>query len=126
MTTKKTTTKKKSQTRKKAAVLSAYDKSLGNVSETCKSVGISRETFYRWQREDNDFRSKVEETNEANIDFAEATLLRNIREGKETSLIFYLKTKGKKRGYIESVENNVTINPFLDLMKAATSEDEQE
>jgi hypothetical protein len=42
----------------------------------------------------------VEET----IDFAEAQLLKNIKDGKEPSLIFFLKTKAKHRGYVEKVE----------------------
>ena len=31
-------------------------------------------------------------------------LYKNIKDGRETSLIFYLKTKGKQRGYIEKQE----------------------
>jgi len=113
----------KPRTKKKSAVLTSYEKSFGNISVTCKTVGISRETFYRWLKEDPKFKAKIEEVDESNIDFAETTLLKNIREGKETSLIFYLKTKGKKRGYIETVDSNVTVNPFLELMKFATSND---
>ena len=115
MTTKKRVTKVRAK--KKLALLDAYDKSLGNVSTACKMVGLSRETFYRWRREDEAFQDAVNEVDEANIDFAETALLKNIREGKETSLIFYLKTKGKDRGYIERVEQEVTINPFEDVMK---------
>lgn len=40
-----------------------------------------------------------------------------------TAVIFHLKTQGKHRGYVERVENDVTINPFLELMKQATEED---
>jgi transposase-like protein len=109
---------------KKKITLDVYNKSLGNISAACREAGISRETFYRWRREDPKFLAATDEVNESSIDFAESMLLKNIKEGKETSLIFYLKTKGKSRGYVETVDNNVTINPFLDLMKAATSEDE--
>ena len=39
-----------------------------------------------------------------NLDFAETMLMKHIREGDTTSLIFYLKTKGRERGYVERVE----------------------
>ena len=117
---------KMTKAKRKQAALLAYEKTMGNISATCKEVGISRETFYRWMREDKKFETKVSEVGEANIDFAESMLLKNIREGKETSLIFFLKTKGKNRGYIERTEHDVTINPFLELMQQATSEEDGE
>ena len=75
-------------------------------------------------REDKKFETKVSDVGESNIDFAETVLLKNIREGKETSLIFFLKTKGRERGYIEKIEQDITVNPFLELMQEATSDGE--
>lgn len=100
----------KSISLKKKTTLSALEKALGNVSMTCKHVGISRETFYRWMKEDEEFKNSVDDIYEANIDFAESSLLKNIREGKETSIIFYLKTKGKQRGYVEKTEFDGNFN----------------
>lgn len=127
MTSKKEKEPKKSKRQskmKKRAVLLAYEKSLGNVSNACKSVGIARETFYRWLKEDPEFKEKADEVDEANLDFAETVLLKNIRDGKETSLIFFLKTKGKHRGYVEKIEQEVSVNPFFELMKKASNTDE--
>jgi len=42
------------------------------------------------------------------LDFAESQLHKQIKEGNSTSTIFYLKTKGKKRGYIERQEHDHT------------------
>lgn len=124
------TTKKKSNSvrprnprgRIKNALLDAYDKSMGNISATCRKVNISRETFYRYKREDPVFAERIHEINESNLDFAESVLLKNIREGKEASLIFYLKTQGKERGYVEKVENEVSFHPFLELMRKASTD----
>ena len=46
----------------------------------------------------------LNDENEAMLDYAEAKLFQNIKDGDKTSLIFYLKCKGKERGYIERSE----------------------
>ncbi len=110
--------------RKKSAFLKAYDKSLCNVSASCKMAKIARSTFYVWKAEDNYFSEWVDELMEENIDYVEQQLMKNIIEQKEASIFFFLKTKGKHRGYIETIDNQVTLNPFEELMKVATSIDE--
>lgn len=124
MTAKKETEPNKVKGRLKNALLNAYDKSMGNVSSACRTVNVSRETFYRFKREDPVFSERVTEIDESNLDFAETILLKNIREGKEASLIFFLKTKGRDRGYVERIDSTVTLNPFLELMKSVNAEEE--
>ena len=46
----------------------------------------------------------VEETVEVNLDTAESQLMTLIANGNVAAVIFYLKTKGKARGYVERVE----------------------
>lgn len=98
---------------KKKATLAIYEKSMGNISYTCRQMHISRETFYRWCRKDEKFAQAVNEVPETNLDFAESALMKNIREGKEASIFFYLKTKGKNRGYIERQEFEHTIKDIV-------------
>lgn len=88
----------------KKAMIEALEKSLGIVTTACKSVGISRETHYRWLREDENYKQEVEALSDVAIDFAESQLHKQIKDGNSTATIFYLKTKGKKRGYIERQE----------------------
>lgn len=65
----------------------------------------------------HELQDEVEAEKESLLDFAESQLLINIKNGDTTSILFYLKTQGKKRGYIEGqkVENSgrlrVTIIP---------------
>lgn len=88
----------------KKALLEALEKSLGVITTACKSVGISRETCYRWMREDSEFNEQLESISEMALDFVESKLFKKI-DGEDTaSIIFYLKTKGKGRGYVERKE----------------------
>lgn len=55
------------------------------VESACKKHGISRQTFYRWQKEDADFKQKVEEiimiSHDSITDMAESQLFKKISEG---------------------------------------------
>ena len=93
----------------KKAMLNALTKSLGVVTTACKFVDISRETHYRWLREDTEYKEAVESIADIAIDFAESKLHDSIENGSDTAIIFYLKTKGKKRGYVERQEIDQTI-----------------
>lgn len=98
-------------------IVKAYTKKGCNVSATCTALGISRQTFYNWKNGDAELRAMLEEAEEAIIDFAESKLVEAIGDGDMTAIIFFLKTKGKKRGYVEKVENDVSINAFEKLMQ---------
>lgn len=85
-------------------MIEALEKSLGVVTTACKTVGIARQTHYEWVREDADYKKAVDDVADIAIDFAESQLHKQIQSGEVSSTIFYLKTKGKKRGYIERQE----------------------
>ena len=85
-------------------MIEALEKSLGVVTTACKTVGISRQTHYEWLREDGQYRDAVEDISDVALDFAESQLHKQIQSGEVSSTIFYLKTKGKKRGYVERSE----------------------
>lgn len=95
----------------KKAMIAALEKSLGIVTTACKTVDISRETHYRWMREDAEYKAAVDSIADIALDFAESKLHKSIENGSDTAVIFYLKTKGKKRGYVERQEMQVEGNP---------------
>jgi hypothetical protein len=88
----------------KAALLIALEKSLGLITPACKEVGVSRETYYRYYKEDPDFKKKVDEINDIQTDFVESQLFKKIKSGSERSILFYMKYKGRKRGYTDSID----------------------
>ncbi len=97
-------TRQENKEKKKAEFLEEFSKKANNVSATCKAIGIERPTFYNWLKNDVDFRLKVENAEEGDIDMAESALKKQILGGNITAIIFYLKTKGKSRGYVERQE----------------------
>ena len=94
----------------KKAMIEALEKSLGIVTTACKMVGINRDTHYSWLNSDTEYKRKVEGIADIALDFAESQLHKQISNGEISSTIFYLKTKGKKRGYIERVEQELTVH----------------
>jgi len=88
----------------KRAMIEALEKSLGVVTTACKVVGIGRTQFYQWLKDDEDFAQEVDDIQNIALDFAESQLHKQIGDGSTAATIFYLKTKGKKRGYIERQE----------------------
>ena len=92
----------------KKNLLEALEQSLGIVTTACKIVGCARYTFYKYYKDDQDFRASVDELENLTLDFVESKLHKQIENDNTTATIFYLKTKGKKRGYIERKEVEMT------------------
>jgi|TARA_R110001599_G_scaffold349271_1_gene577284 hypothetical protein len=88
---------------------------LGNISKACDAVGISRTTYYDWIESDDLFKEDVGHIKESLLDLAECKLLENIEDNQNIAIIFYLKTKGKKRGYIEKQEVEV-VRPISEVL----------
>lgn len=105
----------------KKEILEALEKYNGIVSTACNNIGLARSTFYSWLNSDEEFKKAVDELQDVAIDFVESKLMEKINgvavrsmvRGEEvvydqppsdTAIIFYLKTKGKKRGYVERQE----------------------
>lgn len=95
---------------KKKAMIDALIESLGIVTLACKKVGIARNTHYDWYKEDEDYKKSVDDISDVALDFAESMLHKQIQDKDTTATIFFLKTKGKKRGYVERTEVDATIN----------------
>ena len=95
---------------KKESIIKALEQSLGIVTIACKSTDIPRSTYYKWLNEDKEFATQVKDIENIALDFAESQLHQQIKKGEVSSTIFYLKTKGKTRGYIEKTEQELNIN----------------
>jgi len=92
---------------KKEQMLEALERSLGIVTTACNAIGINRATHYDWLKKDPDYKQAVQAIDGRVLDFAESHLHKLIKEGNPAATIFFLKTKGKGRGYVERQEIEV-------------------
>ena len=106
----------------KEDMLKALEQSLGLISIACDRCEIAYNTHYRWLRNDPQYAERVAEIEDRALDVAESMLHANILKGNVPSIIFYLKTKGKKRGFIERQETVEMKDDTPDLSKL-TNED---
>lgn len=88
----------------KEKFLEVFQKSAGLMVTACEKYGCSRAMIYEMCKKDKDFAERIEEIKEKMIDFAESQLYQNIKNGDTTSILFFLKTKGRARGYVEKHE----------------------
>lgn len=72
----------------------------GLISLACKKSRIvGRTQFYQWKKDDPEFARRVDEIIEDTVDYVESKLLAKVEKNETVAIIFYLKAKGKERGY---------------------------
>jgi len=64
-----------------------------HIGEACAAASISRNTYYRWLKEDEAFAEKAKEAEEYGLDELEAEAIRRAKEKSDVLLIFLLKSK---------------------------------
>ena len=85
-------------------MINCFIRKLGIVTSAAKEAGICRENHYHWMKIP-EYKKAVESINEICIDFVEGKLYKLIDDGNPNVTMFYMKTKGKNRGYRETIEN---------------------
>lgn len=93
--------------RKEQALLEQL-KTIPNVSLACEKVGLSRNTVYRWCREDPEFKARLDEALESGVesvnDLAESKLIANINSGSMRAIQYWL--DNNKKTYIKPRAKN--------------------
>lgn len=104
----------------KERFLENLKKAGGIIYVACENTGISRTKYYAWQHNDQSFSERCDEVKEAQIDYVESKLMGLINAGDTTAIIFYLKSRGKNRGWNEKISqqtNNVPApQPVVNLI----------
>lgn len=83
-------------------MVSAVMASRGNLTTAARMLGCSRTTVHDWVNRDELVKRAYKDIKEVSLDFTENKLLETIEDKNVTSIIFYLKTQGKHRGWNEN------------------------
>ncbi len=98
-------------------VEAALRASAGIRSAAAVKLGCATSTITNYIDRHTVLRAVDAEIVEQNLDLAETKLLTAIRDGNLTAVIFYLKTKGKARGYTERSEVTGVDGGPIDVTK---------
>lgn len=85
-------------TEKQEIFLEVMEKSLGIVSLALQKTDVTKEEYDQWMT-NLEFKKRVNNINDTSLDFVENKLLKKIMDEDLNAIQFYLKTKGKHRGY---------------------------
>lgn len=98
--------------------------SRGMVQKVADRLGCEWHTAKRYIEQFEETKIAFQNENESMIDFAESKLFEAISEDDLTAIIFYLKTKGRNRGYVEKIqtEHSGAITNKTDLSELTTEE----
>lgn len=99
-----------------ARIIKALKETNGLLTMAAAKSGIGYTTVKRYVAELPSVKEAAQDAKEAMLDFAENKLYRNIKGGDNTAIIFFLKTQGKARGYIERQDIG---NPEGEVFKVA-------
>lgn len=88
---------------KKIKFVEALKVAGGIITVACQAIGINRQTYYNWRNSDPVFAADVDAVFEAQVDYVESKLMELINAHDTTATIFYLKTKGRHRGWSEKL-----------------------
>lgn len=108
---------------KKSQLIDAMTATMGNVSDACDQVGISRKTYYDYLKTDPEFKEAIDAVDAKTCDWVESKMrelisgVKTLTAGGEvyqhppckTSIIFFAKTKMKDRGYVERTEQVIEM-----------------
>ena len=113
----------------KEAFIIAYKENFGNITIACESAGVGRGQYKSWCDKDPEFRQRLAEIEpeEIMLDFGEHKLMERVAKGDTLATMFLLKTKGKRRGYIErqevAHEGDVVKQITVNILKASHVEE---
>lgn len=98
-------------------VADAISKSKGMVTHAAKMLKCNPSTVHDYINSFAVCKQAIQDARETMLDNAENKLAEQIDSGNITAIIFYLKTIGKHRGYIERHDIGLAISP--DTLKLA-------
>ncbi len=106
-------------THKQEMFIKLYYQNAANIGNTCRAVGVARSTYDYWVKTNPVFQNMANIEFMSVMDLTQSALIKNIQQGKESSIFYMLNKKGQSLGYIEKpdsivIENNINIKAMTD------------
>lgn len=108
---------------KKQDLADAIHKYNGNISAIARAFGVTRSAIYDYLEKRPELKQIVDEERETILDDVESELFKQAKRGNLTALIFFLKTQGKKRGYVERSEITGADGQVIKVMLKGREDD---
>lgn len=96
------------------------------IAPVAERFKVTRGAIYNRIKKSQALQDAQKDAEEKTLDLAESKLIANIREKKEASIFFYLKTKGKHRGYFEKTIAELTGKGGKDLFEGVSNDELEE
>jgi len=91
----------------------------GNITRACEAAGISRQSYYNWFNDDDEFQTSVKmvqlNVTDEMLDEAESVVKFAVKRGDREVAKWVLSRLGKHRGYGAKVEIQATGEAFRGL-----------
>jgi hypothetical protein len=96
----------------------ALQQAQGMVSVAARTLGCTRHTVMGYKARHPEIGQAIDEAMELQLDVTELKLFQSIQKGEAWAICFYLKTKGRARGYIEKVEvsGHITLEELVGMI----------
>ena len=78
---------------KKAKLVELWGQTKGHITDMCRTVDVTRDTFYRWLKKDKDFNQAIQNAEWDLHDDVRDALIQKIADGSSTDIQFYLKKR---------------------------------
>jgi len=94
---------------KQSVILTQLNHYQGKLSTTANSLGITTSTLQRYIQKSKVLQERLISFNEIELDNAENKLQKQIEKENLSAIQFYLKCKGKDRGWTEKTEMSIEM-----------------
>lgn len=101
---------------KKQKFIETYKATKGHISDSCRVVGINRQTYYNWLDKNDEFAKQIMEAEMELNDDIRDVLINKAGDGDMTAVIFYLK-KRHPDFKEQPQQNNIQVNVLNNLQK---------
>ncbi len=103
-------------------VVNALNETKGMMGQAARRLGCHHDTITNYAKRHASVKAAITQSREEMTDAAELALYNAVTRGEAWAVCFYLKTQGKKRGYVERQElTGAEGGPFVIRVKGLSS-----